>query len=173
MLLLYFLILHYLQKLHGHVQHASYYLSYIVLKNFVVISSKPSTTCLVLFSKTTNSCSVGPLQPSHALLLKTMQSHLSGPLQPYLSFPSGNAQKCTSVSHLVASTSVLHYAILPPNGHYEMFPNKEIFPPKVPHSSLSFCLCYLSEFSSLFITQNTTTMHHAKLGCFGFDVLPS
>lgn len=133
----------------------------------------PSTSYPTLFSKTSQSCSVGPLQPCHALLLKTTHNFPVGSLQPCLTFPPRIMQKCPSGSHLTTAIGVLHCIIIAPSGHCIVFPKSVGCPPKVPHSSLSYTICYLSEFSSLHVTRNMRKMHLARLGSFGFDGIPS
>jgi len=41
------------------------------------------------------------------------------------------------------------------------------------HSILRYSLRCINDLSSLPVTRNTITMHHATLGGFGFDVVPS
>lgn len=148
-------------------------MSCIVFQNYAIMSSRPSVACPALFSKTTQSCLASPLHPYHALILKIAENFPVGPLQPHLSFPPGTVHKCHSGSHLVAATSVFHCLILPPSGHYTVFPDSSYYPPVIPHSILSCVVCYLSELSSLPLTQNTRTTHHARLGSFVFDVILS
>jgi len=60
-----------------------------------------------------------------------------------------------------------------PSGHCVVLLDSASFPPRVPHSSLSCTLCCVSELSSLHVTRNMSTIHHARLGGFEFDVVSS
>lgn len=62
---------------------------------------------------------------------------------------------------------------MPPSGNYIFILDIAIYPPRIPHSSLSCVMHSLSEVSPLHVTWNTRTMYHARLGGFGFDVVPS
>lgn len=88
------------------------------------------------------------------------------------------SRNCTKVpppqgSHFENATDILHYEIMSPSDRYAFFLDSAGFPRGVPHFSLSFTLCCLSDLSSLPVTWNVGTMHHARLGRFGFEVISS